>query len=42
MKSFWGTFGCEKYYLNKYKTYKELEKEIKEYISFYNNECLQK
>jgi putative transposase len=42
MESFWGTLKCEKYYLKKYKTYEELEKEIKEYIYFYNNERLQK
>jgi transposase InsO family protein len=42
MESFWGTLKCEKYYLKNYKTYEELEKEIKEYIYFYNNERLQK
>ncbi|KWU66869.1 transposase [Priestia megaterium] len=42
MESFWGTLKCEKYYLKKYKTYEELEKEVKEYIYFYNNERLQK
>lgn len=41
MEAFWGTLKCERYYLNKYGTFKELEKDIGEYIRFYNNERLQ-
>lgn len=42
MEGFWGTLKCEKYYLNKYRTFEELKKDIDEYIQFYNNERLQK
>lgn len=41
MESFWGTLKCEKYYLNTYSTFEELEKDIDTYIHFYNNERLQ-
>jgi putative transposase len=41
MESFRGTLKCEKYYLNKYETFEELEKAIEEYIDFYNNDRLQ-
>jgi transposase InsO family protein len=41
MESFWGTLKCEKYYLNKYDTFEELEKAVEEYIHFYNHERLQ-
>lgn len=36
MESFWGTLKSEKYYLEKYETYKELSNAIDEYIHFYN------
>lgn len=38
MEGFWGILKCEMYYLNKFKTYAELETAIEEYIHFYNNE----
>lgn len=41
MESFWGTLKCEKYYLNKFETFEELEKATQEYIHFYNNDRLQ-
>lgn len=41
MESFWGMLKSEKYYLNKYETFEELEKAIEEYIHFYNNDRLQ-
>lgn len=41
MESFWGTLKCEKYYLHTYRTFEELQKDIDEYIEFYNNERLQ-
>lgn len=41
MESFWGTLKCEKYYLRTYSTFKELERDIKAYIRFYNYERLQ-
>lgn len=41
MESFWGTLKCEKYYLDKYETFEELEKAIEEYIHFYNHNRLQ-
>ncbi len=42
IEGFWGTLKCEKYYLNNYETYEELDKAIREYIHFYNYERLQK
>jgi len=42
MEGFWGTLKCEKYYLNKYRTFEELKNDIEEYIQFYNHERLQK
>lgn len=42
MESFWGTLKSEKYYLNKYETFKELSHAINEYIHFYNNDRYQK
>ncbi len=42
MEAFWGTWKCEKYYLNKYRTFEELKKDVEEYIRFYNEERLQK
>ncbi|MDE5416363.1 IS3 family transposase [Alkalihalobacterium chitinilyticum] len=42
MESFFGTLKCEKYYLNKYKTFEELCTAIDEYIHFYNHERYQK
>lgn len=41
MEAFWGTLKCKRYYLHKYATFKELEKDIEDYIHFYNNERLQ-
>ncbi len=41
IESFWGALKCEKYYLNTYETFTELEQAIDEYINFYNNERLQ-
>jgi transposase InsO family protein len=41
MEAFWGTLKCEKYYLNTYRTFEELQKDIDAYIYFYNNERLQ-
>ncbi|MNU11821.1 hypothetical protein D3C72_2599770 [compost metagenome] len=41
MEAFWGTLKCEKYYLNTYHTFEELEKDINAYIHFYNNDRLQ-
>lgn len=42
MEGFFGNLKCEKYHLKKYDTLLELEKDIHEYIWFYNNERLQK
>lgn len=41
MESFWGTLKCEKYYLHTYRTFGELQKDVEDYIHFYNNERLQ-
>lgn len=41
MEGFWGTLKCEKYYLHKYQTFETLEKDIDNYIYFYNYERLQ-
>jgi putative transposase len=41
MESFWGTLKCEKYYLHKYLTFEKLQKDIDNYIHFYNYERLQ-
>jgi transposase InsO family protein len=41
MEAFWGTLKCERYYLHTYSTFEELEKDIEEYIHFYNNGRLQ-
>ncbi|UTR14287.1 IS3 family transposase [Salipaludibacillus sp. LMS25] len=37
IESFWRTLKCEKYYLNKYKTFEESSKVIGDYIHFYNH-----
>lgn len=42
MESFWGTLKCEKYYLNKYETFKDLSQAIEDYIHFYNYDRYQK
>lgn len=42
MEGFWGTLKCEKYYLNHYKTFEELNRAIDEYMHFYNCKRLQK
>ncbi|WP_249902155.1 IS3 family transposase [Paenibacillus sp. PK3_47] len=41
MESFWGTLKCEKYYLHTYRTFEDLQKDVENYIHFYNNERLQ-
>jgi putative transposase len=41
MESFWGTLKCEKYYLHTYPTFEALQKDIEDYIYFYNYERLQ-
>ncbi|WP_083681930.1 IS3 family transposase [Paenibacillus sp. FSL A5-0031] len=33
---FWGTLKCEKYNLQAYRTFDELEQDIEAYIHFYN------
>ena len=42
MEGFWGILKCEMYYLNRFKTYEELEAAVAEYIEYYNNKRLQK
>jgi transposase InsO family protein len=42
MEGFWGILKCEKYYLNHYATFQELNQAIDEYIEFYNFRRLQK
>ena len=43
MENFWGILKAEKYYLKgKYETFEELETDIKNYITFYNNKRLQR
>jgi transposase InsO family protein len=42
MEGFFGILKVEKYYLNKYDTYEMLEKDIDDYMYFYNNDRLQK
>lgn len=42
MEGFFGNIKSEKYYLKKYSTLEELEKDIHEYIKFYNETRLQK
>jgi transposase InsO family protein len=42
MEGYWGLLKSGRYYLKKYDTFKELEKDIEHYIEFYNNERLQK
>lgn len=42
MESFWGMMKSEMYYLNKFKTYEELEAAVIEYIDYYNNHRYQK
>lgn len=41
IESFFGHFKCEKYNLKEYKTFEELERDIDEYIKFYNEERYQ-
>lgn len=41
MESFWGTLKVERYYLHHYQSFKELQKDIKNYIQFYNQDRLQ-
>jgi putative transposase len=41
MEAFWGTLKSEKYYLHSYSTFEQLQKDIEEYIRFYNYERLQ-
>lgn len=42
IEGFWGILKCEKYYLNNYATFQELNQAIDEYIEFYNFRRLQK
>lgn len=42
MEGFFGILKSEKYYLNKYKDYDILKRDIENYINFYNNDRLQK
>lgn len=42
MEGFFGNIKSEKYYLKKYSTLDELEREISDYIKFYNEDRLQK
>lgn len=41
MESFWGTLKVERYYLHHYQSFEELQKDIKDYIRFYNQDRLQ-
>nr|WP_310795870.1 IS3 family transposase [Heyndrickxia oleronia] len=41
MESFWGTLKVERYYLHHYQSFEELQKDIKDYIKFYNQDRLQ-
>lgn len=42
MESFWGTLKSEKYHLHRYPTFDALQKDIDDYIQFYNYDRLQK
>lgn len=43
MENFWGILNSKRYYLKgKYRTYEDLEFDIKDYIRFYIYESLQK
>lgn len=42
MEGFWGIIKSEKYNLNKYDTFEELQKSVDDYIYFYNYKRLQK
>ncbi|QIK58247.1 IS3 family transposase [Erysipelothrix sp. HDW6A] len=42
IENFWGQIKTEEYYLNDYRTEDELIQGINKYITFYNNELLQK
>jgi transposase InsO family protein len=42
MECFWGLLKSEKYYLNKYQTYEQIQAAIDEYIDFYNTKRYQK
>ena len=42
MEGFWGTLKSEMYYLNRFRTYEELEVAVENYICYYNYERLQK
>lgn len=42
MECFWGLLKSEKYYLNKYHTYEQIQAAIDEYIEFYNTRRYQK
>ncbi|MGL5125492.1 MAG: IS3 family transposase [Fusobacteriaceae bacterium] len=41
MEVFFGILKSEKYYLKKYEHYENLEKDIENYITFYNGKRLQ-
>jgi len=42
MEGFWGIIKSEMFYLDKFYSYKQLEKAVDDYITFYNYERLQK
>jgi transposase InsO family protein len=42
IEAFWGMMKSEMYYLNKFKSYEELEAAVVEYIDYYNNRRYQK
>lgn len=42
MECFWGLLKSEKYYLNRYETYEQIQAAIDEYIQFYNSKRYQK
>jgi transposase InsO family protein len=41
MEAFWSRLKSEMYYLNKFKTYAELEIAVEEYIEYYNKKRCQ-
>ncbi|WP_245733083.1 IS3 family transposase [Salipaludibacillus aurantiacus] len=41
MESFWGKLKCEKYRLGSYQSFEELQKDIYDYIQFYNHDRYQ-
>ncbi|MDA7027860.1 integrase core domain-containing protein [Bacillus sp. CLL-7-23] len=41
IESFWRTLKCEKYRRNSYETFEKLQRDLDEYIHFYNHDRLQ-